>query len=220
MTDFFSKIGPTVRDSIYQIHALMPDSILFGSILLYFLTQNIAYGVFSIFIFETVLSHKFINYIIQGTTGEKTVNPTEENVKCRIGYKIPNLDFNKIFSHDPYPSYAIFSITSIGTYLGLATNYYSETLKKMGQEWESRIMVSYCLITIVIALFLFIRIGLCSDSINEVVMSFIAAILLGSIFFYLNKLIFGDESVNFLGLPYIVSKESLGSPIYICSSNG
>jgi len=51
-------------------------------------------------------------------------------------------------------------------------------------------------------------------------MSFIAAILLGSIFFYLNKLIFGDESVNFLGLPYIVSKESLGSPIYICSSNG
>jgi len=219
MTDFFSKIGPTVKDSIYQIHALMPDSILFGSILLYFLTQNIAYGVFSIFIFETVLSHKLINYVIQGTNGVKTGKPTKDNVGCRIGYKIPNLDFERIFSHDPYPSYAIFSITSIGTYLGLTTNYYSDTLKKMGQEWESRIMVSYCLIAIVIAAFLFVRVGLCKDSINEVVMSFMAAILLGTIFFYLNKIIFGDESVNFLGLPYIVSKESVGAPIYVCSAN-
>jgi len=219
MEDTFSKIGTTIKDSIYQIHALIPDSILFGSMLLYFLTQNLAYGVFSIFIFETVLSHKLLHYIIEGTNGKKSGTPTKDNVGCRIGYKIPNLDFDKIFSHDPYPSYAIFSITSIGTYLGLATNYYSETLKKMGQEWESRVMVSYCLIAIVIAAFVFVRLGVCSDSINEVIMSFMVALLLGTLWFYFNKQIFGDESMNFLGLPYIVTKESLGSPIYICSAN-
>jgi hypothetical protein len=36
----------------------------------------------------------------------------------------------------------------------------------------------------------------------------------------INKKLFGKESMNFLGLPYIVSKESKGDPIYICAKDG
>jgi hypothetical protein len=44
------------------------------------------------------------------------------------------------------------------------------------------------------------------------------AFISGIIFFTINKSLFGQESVNFLGLPYIVSKDSQASPIYVCSA--
>ena len=43
-----------ILNPIVEIHSLMPDSILFGSLLLYLLTQNFAFGVFAVFIFENV----------------------------------------------------------------------------------------------------------------------------------------------------------------------
>ena len=42
---FTNFMGGTVIKTITEIHMLMPDSILFGSILMYFLTQNISFGI-------------------------------------------------------------------------------------------------------------------------------------------------------------------------------
>jgi hypothetical protein len=50
-------LGGNVGSVITELHMLMPDSILFGSLLLFLLTQNQAFGIFGVFIFETVLSH-------------------------------------------------------------------------------------------------------------------------------------------------------------------
>jgi hypothetical protein len=53
---------------------------------------------------------------------------------------------------------------------------------------------------------------------GEVIAAFTMAILSGAIFYIINKSIFGTEAMNFLGLPYMVSKESQGSPIYVCAA--
>jgi len=107
----------TVYKIINEINTLIPDSILFGSLLLYFLTQNIAFGVFGFFIFETVISHKLISW-----TSAQTVGPSRSaDIQCRAGFKTPQFSVHRMFSHDPYPSYGTFSITAIGTYLALAT---------------------------------------------------------------------------------------------------
>jgi hypothetical protein len=45
------------------------------------------------------------------------------------------------------------------------------------------------------------------------------AMIVGAIFFYVNKSLFGEEAMNFLGLPYLMSKDSQGAPIYICSAD-
>ena len=45
------------------------------------------------------------------------------------------------------------------------------------------------------------------------------AIIVGTVFFYINKAVFGEEAINFLGLPYLVNKEKEGSPIYVCSKD-
>jgi hypothetical protein len=211
---FKEFMGGTVIKTITEIHMLMPDSILFGSLLMYFLTQNMAFGIFGIFIFETVLSHKLISWVSSQSVGSSR----SADMQCRVGYKTPQFSVDRMFSHDSYPSYGIYAITSIATYLGLATKEFSNTLNAMGDEWSSRSTVAYTFIGLVLATFIIARLWNC-DTMGEVLMAFSLALVSGAIFFYINKSIFGEESMNFLGLPYLVSKESQGSPIYVCSAD-
>ena len=208
-TDF---MGGTVIKTITEIHTLMPDSILFGSILLYFLTQNLPFGIFAVFIFETVLSHKLIGWI-----SSQSVGPSRSpDIKCRVGYKTPQLRPERIFSHDSYPSYGVYSISAIATYLALATAEFSRTTVEMGPEWASRSKVAYTFISLVVLAFIAARWQYC-DNLSEIMVAVFMAAIVGVIFFYTNKAIFGTEAMNFLGLPYLVSKESEGSPIYVCA---
>jgi hypothetical protein len=210
---FKDFMGGTVIKTITEINMLMPDSILFGSLLMYFLTQNMAFGIFGIFIFETVLSHKLISWVSSQAAGSSR----SADIQCRVGYKTPQFNPARMFTHDSYPSYGVFAITSIATYLGLATKDFSKTLDAMGNEWSSRSTIAYTFIALVLATFIFARLWSC-DSLGEVLMAFTLALVSGSIFFYINKSIFGEEAMNFLGLPYLVSKEKEGSPIYVCSA--
>jgi len=204
-----------IINPIAEIHALMPDSILFGSLLLYFLTQNIAFGIFAVFIFENVLSHRLISWIFSQSVG--TSQPG--TIGCRSGFKTARLEVDRIFNHDPYPSYGVFSITSIATYLGLATKEFTPTLDAMGSvDWSSRSIAAYVCIAIVVALFVIVRLLLCSDTMGEIVIAMVLAVLVGTVFFFVNKKLFGVEGMNFLGLPYLVSKEETGAPIYVCAA--
>lgn len=207
-------MGGTVIKAITEINMLMPDSILFGSLLMYFLTQNIAFGIFSFFIFETVLSHKLISWVSSQAVGSSR----SIDIKCRPGFKTAQFNPQRIFSHDSYPSYGIYAVTAIATYLGLATAEFSNTLNAMGPEWASRSTVAYVFIGLVLVAFIAARLWNC-DSMGEVLIAFTMAIVAGAIFFSINKAIFGEEAMNFLGLPYMVGKESIGAPIYVCAAD-
>ena len=215
-TGFKNFMGGTVIKSITEIHMLMPDSILFGSILMYFLTQNMSFGIFAVFIFETVLSHKMINWISSQAIGPSR---SSTEIQCRSGYKIPQFNIDKIFSHDPYPSYGLYSVSAIGTYLALATSEFSSTTAAMGPEWASRSKVAYSFIAMVVLAFVAARWSYCNDNLGEIAIAIFMAIIVGTVFFYINKAVFGEEAINFLGLPYLVNKEKEGSPIYVCSKD-
>lgn len=210
-------IPSTIRDSVAEIHRLMPDSLLFGSLLMYFLTHNFSFGVFAVFVFETTLSHRLIHWLIAQSVG---VEPRPVAVKCRTGYISEQFDAKRIFSHDPYPSYGVFSITAIATYLGLATKEFSETREAMGPQWQSRSIVAYVFITLLVLAFVLVRLFLseCPDTFGEICLAAFAAILVGFAFYSFNKSVFGKEAMNFLGLPFMVSKGDKNDPIYVCTN--
>lgn len=214
ITTFFSE---TMLSPIVELYSLMPDSILFGSLLLYVITQNLSYGVFSFFIFETILSHRFLSWIMIQTFGPP--RSAEPNMKCRAGFKTSQLNVQRMLIHNQYPSYAIFSITSIGTYLGLSTYEFSNTFDAMGSEWTGRSRSAYFFIGAIIVTFLLARPYACNESGSEMAIAFLFALLFGFAFFKLNVLMFGEEAVNFLGLPYLSEKAADGTPIYVCSAD-
>ena len=215
-----------IKNSAMEIGALMPDSILFGSLLLYVLTQNLSFGVFAIFIFENVLSHKLLSWFllqVEGAEASRSIQP-----KCRAGYKSPQLAIDRIYDHNPYPSYGVFSVVSIAAYLGLSTHEFSDTMQQMdfnnieqtqsnNSKWRMRSTVAYTLIGIFLALFIILRMIACSDGYSEILYASVLGLIVGMFFFKVNVSLFGMESINFLGLPYIVNKNDVGAPIYVCA---
>lgn len=208
MADLWSAISGTVL----QLGALMPESVLFGSFLLYFITLNKSFGVFAIFIVELILSHKFLSWMFTQTTGESG----HKDIKCFAGYKIPRTDVQRIAPLHQYPSYSFFSITAIATYLGLSTREFADTMKTMGPQWEGRAFLAYMFIIGILVTFFIVRLVFC-DAPTELMIAFFTAIACGFLFFKLNTMFFTVEAVNFLGLPMIVSKNKEGETIYVCS---
>ena len=201
---------------ITEIYSLIPDSILFGSIVLYALTQNLSYGIFSIFIMEVIVSHKLLSWVMTQLF-EAKLRPST-NIKCRAGFKTAELDVRRIFRHDQSPSYAIFSMTSIATYLGLSTFEFSDTFEAMGSEWKGRSMTAYIFIAAVLLTFIIARAVGCSEDKSEMAIAFIFALVTGFVFFRLNMMFFDKEAINFLGLPYLSEKAANGAPIYVCAA--
>lgn len=199
------------------MYNLMPDSVLFGSLLLYFLTQNSAYGAFSVFIVEMTVAHRVIAWFFSSSVGSPD---TQKPVQCRAGYKTPRLDITRMFDHDPYPSYGIFSIVSMATYLGFAMNEYTSVLTSMGEDWKSRSMIAYIFMGLIVATFIMARMFLssCGDTLGEIIVASIFAVVVGAIFFYVNKKLLGKEATNMLGLPYMSEKDAKGNGIFICAA--
>lgn len=209
----FADIPKNIVRAIIEIHSLLPDSILFGSLFLYFLTHHLAFGVFSLFLMEVVASHRLISWIFSQSVGTtRSSGPSS----CRAGFKTPQYQYQRIFAHEAYPSYSIFSVTAIATYLGLSTSTFSPTMEQMGKEWSTRSTVAYTFIGIFLVTFYLARSFSC-ESTTELFIAMLLAILVAILFFYINQAIFGVESVNFLGLPYMVRKDESGTPIYVCS---
>lgn len=203
----------TVLKSVIEIHSLIPDSILFGTLFLYFLTHHLSFGVFAIFLMEVVASHRLTAWLFS-----QTVGPTRSSgpIQCRAGFKSAQYQYHRIFSHEAYPSYSIFSVTAIATYLGLSTNAFSSTMDEMGREWTTRAIVAYTFIGLFLFTFFMARLAVC-ESATELFIAMGIAIIVGFLFFFVNKAVFGIESVNFLGLPYLVRKDETGKSIYVCS---
>jgi hypothetical protein len=92
-------------------------------------------------------------------------------------------------------------------------------MEQMGKEWAGRSTVAYVFIVLFLAAFLLARMYACSETINEILLAFVLALIVGTVFFALHVTVFGPEAVNFLGLPYLMEKNKEGEPIYVCSPN-
>lgn len=210
-----AELPQHVLRAVIEIHSLIPDSILFGSLLMYFITHHLAFGIFALFLTEVVASHRLIGWVFSQATGPAPSGP----LQCRAGFKTPQYQYQRIFAHEAYPSYSIFSVTAIATYLGLSTSAFSATLEEMGREWSTRKTVAYSFIGLFLCAFFLARAALC-EGISELLVAMLLAILVAAVFFFVNKAIFGIEAMNFLGLPYLVRKDEEGAPIYVCAPTG
>jgi hypothetical protein len=213
---FKSMVGGTVIAVVAEMHSLLPDSILFGSILLYFLTQHSAYGVFSVFLMESMLLHHIVSWISKGSVGpSRPKDDLMQEVKCRAGYKTAQYTPKRIFQYDPYPSYGIYSLTAIIGYTGSAMYQYAPTLNEMKDSWTSRPFFAFLCMGLLLLAFILVRLYYC-DAMGEVIVATLLGAAAGTVLYQLNKLVFGVESMNFLGLPYMASKDAAGKTIYAC----
>lgn len=210
-----SLLSPILA-SVTELSRLFPDSILFGSIILYAITQNLSYGVFAIFLFESSLAHKLISFMMEQTIGKQPKPNKEDAFKCRTGYRQPRVAFERIFMNDTYPSISIFFMGSILAYLSSAMMAFKETLDTMGPDWKGRYLFAIIMGTLLALAVMISQTLTGCTGYMEAGTAFFAGLLIGACFYAVNNAVFGIESMNFLGLPYLVNKDETNTGIYIC----
>lgn len=215
MAEMMSALGGSIANATAEIHRLMPDSLLFGSFLLYVLTQHVPFGFFALFVLELILSHKLIGWVMAQSVG---ATPDQGSSACHMGYKIGRMDFRRLFSHASYPSFAMFSTMGVVAYLGRSMLTFSETLDAMGPVWASRKIAASVFIICLVLTVIGGRIYSGCEPTGEIFLGGVLGVAAGILLYSLHVSLFGERSMNFLGLPYLVTKESQGTPIYVCST--
>lgn len=219
--NLFDKIQSNVLSPAFQtfteIQRLFPDSVLFGSLILYVLTLNKAFGVLALFMLETTLIHKLIAFTYEKTYGPTSSRSSENLGACYPGFRAVRKEIDRILHSNQYPSVSIYSMFSTASYLLSSMLAFKDTLDTMGQDWSSRFVFAMVFIGIVPFFTLLIRYFIGCESFGEIVLASMIGIFVGAILFVINRKIFGLEGVNFLGLPYLVNKSDEGSDIYVCA---
>lgn len=197
-----------------ELVQIFPDSIQFGSLLLYLLTQNYTFGILTLFTFEVSLFHKLVSFVIKGASGPQSVST---DLRCRPGFRGTRLEFERTYMNNTYPSIQIFFLGALAVYLTMANYLFKETLDTMGPIWSGRLVFGIVFLALTsLFMFLYQLLRGC-----DTMMGIFVALLFGSIggamFYFINYQVFGAEAMNFLGLPYIVNKADQGSPIYVCA---
>jgi hypothetical protein len=201
--------------SFVEIQRLIPDSLLFGSLFLFLLTKNQVFIIFTLFFLEVTASHSLLNYFYKLFYGD---SPVKTEASCLSGFRTPRLAVERILMADKYPSLGMFSVSAIASYLISSMLAFKETLDTMGESWKMRYWVSVGLTIAFLILFMLGRMISGCDTGTEILLALVFGSFFGFIFYLINSSVFGIESVNFLGLPYLVNKDTDKSqPIYVCT---
>jgi len=215
----YNQVYKPAFESIMGLEHLFPDSVLFGSLLLYVITQSVSYGVLAIFFLETSLVHKVVSFLCEKAVGHQGPSGTgkskEDILRCRPGFKTSRKEWERVFSSDKYPSISMFFWGSLVAYMSGANYSFAQVLYAMGDEWCPRIIFSVVGIIILTILFIISRMG--CDSFTEIMMAFGTGAICGLLLYFVNLSLFGLEAMNFNGLPTLVNKTEMGSSIYVCA---
>lgn len=202
-----------------EIQRLFPDSVLFGSLILFITTMNSVFGFFAVFLLEVFASHKLLSIIISKFIGPIVSGSSSgpDGSKCFPGFRGSRKEIDRIQRFNEYPSISLTTLSAMATYIMSSMIQFNDTLKTMGKEWNTRFAFSMIFIGIILLTVFISRWYSVCESVSEMMVALFVGLFLGLVFFFLNKSLFGLESINFLGLPYVVDKSEQGSDIYVCA---
>ena len=202
-----------------EIQRLFPDSVLFGSLILFITTMNSVFGFFAVFLLEVFASPKLLSTIISKFVGPVVSGSSSgpDGGICFPGFRGARKESNRELRFNEYPSISLTTLSAMATYIMSSMIQFNDTLKTMGKEWNTRFAFSMIFIGIILLTVFISRWYAGCESVSEMIIALVFGLFLGLIFFFFNKSLFGLESINFLGLPYVVDKSDQGSDIYVCA---
>jgi hypothetical protein len=198
-----------------ELIRLFPDSLQFGSLLLYLLTQNTTFGIFTIFTIEVSLFHKLVGFVLKGASGSDTSRRADP--QCRSGFRTVRTDFERSYANNTSPSVSMFTLGAIAVYLSFANFLFKDTLTTMGPIWSGRLWFGISFLILMSLFMIVYQVLRGCDTMMGVLVALLFGSFAGGIFYFVNYNLFGVEAMNFLGLPSIVNKADQGAPIYVCA---
>lgn len=197
----------------------LPDSLLIGSTVFAFLTQNFPVSILVLAMLEfSIISWLLFKFV--GTLMTNTEAFTSD--VCIPGIPSPYLisALGYISPKASFPSIPIFFISSTMFYIVFSVLNFREELKELGHktpEWKVRIPLSILFTVILLLCFIFWRVLNTCDTLWVSLCSLLFGLLTGGGIQILHTYLFGRDSINFLGIPLLADRSATGGKQYICA---
>jgi len=208
----------TAVDLLNDIVFLLPDAIIFGSLLLGVLTTS---HVQIMFFFSLLESLGFL-YIIQ-TFIANIYGKSNKNYKCKS--KFHNLTFTDLIPtlSASNPPYSMYIVAFASTYIASSLYSLKEELEVLNVEYNTKHTTSAIILLIFTILYgIYLVIFNCAgtdgfDNIGYILLASVFGFAVGLLIKEQNMQFFGKSVINFLGIPLLRNKTADGSPIYLCT---
>ena len=198
-----------------------PDGLIIISGLFALLTLSMPYGVF----FGSMVEASFVYRFFQWATSYLNImRPTVADIsnKCRTGFTLPSLRglsaYGGADAKSPFPSAPLFMISTASAYLFGSLNQLSKELQALGPAYASRYYVSLVLLTMLIFVFMAFRILYACDGPGIAMISVGLGLIIGTVLIQQNVRLFGENSVNLIGIPILRSRTASGKKLYVCAT--
>jgi hypothetical protein len=183
-----TRVAPYVSHAIGHI----PAGVILGSGALSLMTFNKAIVVFTAFLVEVVLLQTAMS------AGARQLFPTL--VSGTAGF----------------PFLPLYFITSALTYLNGSLVLFSDVFDRLGGEYPTKFgtAVTLSILTIVALLSYFVVGG--QQTFAGALLTVLFGLFTGSLLLIFHELLFGQDAINMLGVPLLVSRVGTGKPLYVC----
>ncbi len=214
---------------VLEATQLLPDGIILASALFALATLSMPFGLFfgtmveSAFIYKALAymgSFLNVNYPAAAVPGVPAAGR-----QCRTGflYNGPLQDLNTLSmfkgpsdSVPFFPSAPVFMVGTAAAYLFGTLQAQSKELEALGPAYSSRFYVSLFSLSALVLLMILYRTSQGCESFGSILITFPLAIFVGLMLVAQNRRLFGEESINLLGIPLLRNRAANGKRLYIC----
>ena len=197
-----------------------PDGLVIGIGFFSIISISFSYGIFFVSLLESLFVFHGLR-AINSYLNIATVIPTKESLsqQCRTGFSRFNMDSISMFGEglrSAFPSAPLYITSTAATYMIYSMMYLSKELEILGTEYTTRFYVaSGCLPLIILCISLY-RLRFSCDAFETIIMSALFGAIVGIVLVEQNRRIFGESSLNLIGIPLLSKRTATGDTLYVC----
>ena len=220
-------IYEAMREAIYGLEPLyiefirlLPDGVVFGTMLLTLLSMCKSYGMLLLAMVELMLIQRVFASAVGGISPMGAGQNVNASI-CQPGFTFPNTMrislLETIGKPSLFPSPTVYFVAGIITYMIGSIQEFKREITVLGGDLGVRTTVAIVLSSLFMFVVFAFRHSYGCESFGTLLISILLGAITGGIIMYQNKLLFGRDSINLMNLPMIVSAAEMGKPMFVCA---
>jgi hypothetical protein len=214
---FIEKLNAGILPVILEGLRILPDSVVFGTIILASISLCLSYGVLVFTMFELMFIQRLLAMIIGSIAPLGTL--TQDNKMCEPGFQYPNSMrislLETVGFPSSFPSPVMFFFSGVLSYLIGSMQQFGKEIKAFNSDIGVRTNVAIGFSFLFMLGMVLFRYAYNCETVSSLITSLALGYVVGLAIVFQNIGFFGRAGVNVLNLPMI--QPAKGNPMYVCA---
>jgi hypothetical protein len=205
---------------------ILPDSLVFGSLLVALLTQSYSTVMFAVSMLEAGIAGGLLQALFTYMDILHTAPSNPENPSmCVSEYRTPTLETLFSLCKDKFcsgkiqsgvPSFPIYFLATAISYVIGSMYTQKEELEALGPAYAARFYIALFVAAFLLLAVTFYRLANGCDGLGTIVFTLVFGALIGGLLVVQNNSLFGRDATNLTGIPLLRERTRDGKPLYVC----